>query len=76
VKIVPGTFQPATVTISSVDVGWITVKRLNLGPQSGRLFKAPHVRGIRTYRVYLSIDQAGDGYVDSHSNSVRVRYRR
>ena len=58
------------------SVGWITVKRLNLGPQSGRLFKAPHVRGIRTYRVYLSIDQAGDGYIDSYSNTVRVRYRR
>jgi plastocyanin len=58
------------------SVGWITVKRLNLGPQSGRLFNTPHVRGIRTYRVYLSIDQAGDGYVDSYSNTVRVRYRR
>lgn len=57
-------------------VGWITVKRLNLGPQSGRLFKAPHVRGTRTYRVYLSVDQAGEGYVDSWSNAVRVRYRR
>ena len=58
------------------SAGWITVKRLNLGPQSGRLFKAPHIRGKRIYRVYLSIDQAGDGYVDSWSNSVRVRYRR
>jgi len=58
------------------SVGWVTVKRLNLGPQSGRLFKAPHVRGIRTYRVYLSIDQAGAGYLDSYSNTVRVRYRR
>jgi len=56
--------------------GWITVKKLSLGPQSGRLFKAPHIRGTRTYRVYLSIDQAGDGYVDSWSNSVRVHYRR
>jgi len=58
------------------SAGWITVKKLKLGAQSGRLFKAPHVRGRRVYRVYLSIDQAGDGYVDSWSNSVRVRYRR
>jgi hypothetical protein len=58
------------------SVGWVTVKRLDLGPQSGRLFKAPHVRGTRTYRIYLSIDQAGDGYMDSNSNAVRVRYRR
>jgi plastocyanin len=58
------------------SVGWITVKRLLLGPQSGRVFKAPHVRGVRIYRVYLSPDQAGDGYVESSSNAVRVRYRR
>lgn len=54
---------------------WITVKRLTLGPRSGRLFKAPHVRGTRTYRVYLSPGQAGTGYLDSSSNAVRVRYR-
>jgi len=58
------------------SAGWITVKKLNLGPQSGRLVKAPHIRGTRIYRVYLSIDQAGEGYADSWSNSVRVRYRR
>jgi plastocyanin len=58
------------------SLGWITVKRLTLGPQSGRLFKAPHIRGARWYRVYLSPDQAGDGYTDTYSNAVRVRYRR
>src|SRR5262249_24704628 len=29
--------------------GWVTVSRLDLGPRSGRIFKAPHLRGYRTY---------------------------
>lgn len=58
------------------SVGWITKARLSLGPSSGRVFKAPHVRGTRTYRVYLSTGQAGSGYLDSWSNAVKVRFRR
>lgn len=58
------------------SVGWITVKRLYLGPGSGRIFKAPRARGTRTYRVYLTRGQAGGGYLDSWSNSVRVHYIR
>lgn len=57
-------------------VGWVTVKRLLLGPSSGRIFKAPHHRGYRTYRVVLVASQAGTGYMNSWSNSARVRYRR
>jgi plastocyanin len=57
-------------------VGWITVKRLTLGPNSGRIFKAPHIRGYRTYRVVLTASQAGNGYMNSWSNAARVRYRR
>ncbi len=33
-------------------------------------------RGTRTYRVYLTRGQAGGGYLDSWSNSVRVHYIR
>ena len=58
------------------SVGWITVKRLTLGPNSGRIFTAPHIRGYRTYRVVLTATQAGTGYMNSWSNSARVRYRR
>ena len=58
------------------SVGWVTVKRLTLGPSSGRIFTAPHIRGYRTYRVALTASQAGNGYMNSWSNAARVRYRR
>ena len=58
------------------SVGWVTVKRVTLGPNSGRIFTAPHIRGYRTYRVVLTAAQAGTGYMNSWSNAARVRYRR
>ena len=54
---------------------WVTVEKLKLGPNSGRIFKAPHKKGTFTYRVYMTTNQAGSGYLDTWSNSVRVRYR-
>jgi hypothetical protein len=54
---------------------WVTVEKLNLGPLSGRVFKAPHKKGTFTYRVYITTNQAGTGYLDSWSNAVRVRFR-
>jgi plastocyanin len=54
---------------------WVTVEKLKLGPLSGRIFKAPHLKGRFTYRVYMTTNQAGPGFLDSSSNSVRVRYR-
>ena len=54
---------------------WITVEKLKLGPNSGRIFTAPHKKGTFTYRVYMTTNQAGTGYLDTWSNSVRVRYR-
>jgi len=58
------------------SAGWITVLRVRLGANSGRVFAAPHHRGYRWYRAYLTAGQAGAGYIDSTSNSVRVHYRR
>ena len=55
---------------------WVTVERLKLGPNSGRIFTAPHVKGTSTYRVYMTTNQAGTGYLETWSNTVRVRYRR
>jgi plastocyanin len=55
---------------------WVTVERLKLGPNSGRIFKAPHVKGTSTYRVYMTTNQAGTGYLETWSDTVRVRYRR
>jgi len=54
---------------------WVTVLKLRLGPLSGRIFRAPHRKGTFTYRVYMTTNQAGSGYLDTWSNSVRVRYR-
>jgi hypothetical protein len=54
---------------------WVTVQKLKLGPLSGRIFKAPHKKGTFTYRVYMTTNQAGSGYLDTWSNSVKVRYR-
>jgi plastocyanin len=54
---------------------WVTVEKLRLGPLSGRIFKAPHKKGRSIYRVYMTTNQAGAGYLDTWSNSVRVRYR-
>jgi plastocyanin len=55
---------------------WVTVSKLKLGPNSGRIFKAPHRKGRFTYRVYITTNQAGAGYLDSWSNTVKVRFRR
>jgi plastocyanin len=55
---------------------WVTVEKLKLGQLSGRSFKVPHRKGRFTYRVYMTTNQAGAGYLDTWSNSVSVRYRR
>jgi len=55
---------------------WVTIEKLRLGPNSGRIFKTPHKKGTFTYRVYMTTNQAGTGYLETWSNSVRVHYRR
>jgi plastocyanin len=60
----------------NTGVGWITVKRVRLGPTGGAIFAAPHLRGYRTYRVYLTSAQAGNGYLDAASSKVRQYFRR
>ena len=57
-------------------VGWMAVKRVTLGPTGGAIFAAPHLRGYRTYRVYLTSAQAGNGYLDAASSKVRQYFRR
>jgi len=54
---------------------WVTVEKLKLGPNSGRSFKAPHVKGTFTYRVYMTTNQAGTGYLETWSNTARVHFR-
>jgi plastocyanin len=54
---------------------WINVRRLKLGLQSGRVFRPPHRRGLSIYRIFLTTNQAGPGYVSNHSGTQRVRRR-
>jgi plastocyanin len=57
------------------SLGWITIEKLRLGPLSGRIFALPRRCGTTTYRVYMSADQAGAGWLDGWSGTQRTRYR-
>lgn len=52
---------------------WVSLARLALGPNSGRLFRIPRTAG--TYRIYMTVNQAGVGYLDSWSGTQRVGSR-
>ena len=54
---------------------WVTVLKLRLGPRSGRIFRIPRRSGLTTYRVYMTVNQAGAGFLDSHSGTQRLRRR-
>ncbi len=54
---------------------WIIVRKLKLGPRSGRVFTAPKRRGTSIYRIFLTVNQAGLGYLSSHSGTQRLRRR-
>jgi plastocyanin len=50
---------------------WVTVARYALGPRSGRLFRRPTRSG--TYRIFITINQAGVGYLEGWSGTQRFR---
>jgi plastocyanin len=52
---------------------WVNVRQLKLGPRSGRVFTPPRRGG--TFRIFLTVNQAGPGYLSSHSGTQRVRRR-
>jgi plastocyanin len=54
---------------------WVSVRKLELGLHSGRIFRPPGRKGTSTYRIFLTINQAGRGYLSSHSGTQRVRRR-
>lgn len=54
---------------------WINVRKLKLGLKSGRVFRPPHRRGLSVYRILLTTNQAGPGYLSNHSGTQRVRRR-
>jgi plastocyanin len=55
---------------------WITVAQYKLGQASGKIFSMPRKKGTFKYRVYLSVDQAGLGYLDSWSGTQKITRKR
>jgi plastocyanin len=57
---------------------WVTVAKLKLGPLSGRLFTINRRRGtgFDVFRVYITVDQAGNGYLDGASGTQKLKRRR
>ena len=56
---------------------WVTVAKLKLGPLSGRIFSINrrHGTGFDVYRVYITVNQAGAGYLDGASGTQKIRRR-
>ena len=50
---------------------WVTVARFLLGPRSGRIFRKPSTPG--TYRVFITVNQAGSGYLEGWSGTQTFR---
>jgi hypothetical protein len=55
----------------------VTVAKLKLGPLSGRLFTIHRRRGtgFDVFRVYLTVNQAGAGFLDGSSGTQKVKRR-
>ena len=50
---------------------WVTIAKYRLGTRSGRIFRKPRRTG--TYRVFITVNQAGVGYLESWSGTQRIR---
>jgi plastocyanin len=55
---------------------WVTEGKLKLGPLGGRIFKIPQRVGTSYYRVYMTTNQAGLGYLETWSNTVKVTVKK
>jgi plastocyanin len=53
---------------------WVNVAKYTLGQQSGRLFRRPTRSG--TYRVFMTVNQAGVGYLEGWSGTQTFRTQR
>jgi plastocyanin len=54
---------------------WVTVSKLVLGPASGRIFSLPKFHGTVTFHIYLPVNEAGPGYLESWSGTQRVHHK-
>jgi plastocyanin len=54
---------------------WVAIKKLTLGHRSGRLFRLELAHGTSRLRVFMSVNQAGPGYLSSTSPTLVFRQR-
>jgi plastocyanin len=54
---------------------WVSIARYRLGVNSGKLFRVPNRRGVSRYRIFITVNQAGVGYLESWSGTQTVRRR-
>ena len=54
---------------------WVKFRVVKLGPSSGRAFRFHLKRGRYTLRAYMSINQAGTGYLEGYSRTIVYRVR-
>ncbi|MDP8911582.1 MAG: cupredoxin domain-containing protein [Actinomycetota bacterium] len=56
---------------------WVSIRKLKLGRRSGRTFRLGNLpRGRSTLRVFMTVNQAGAGYLAGRSGTQPVRVRR
>ena len=54
---------------------WVAIRKVTLGSNSGRAFKLRLPHGTSTLRVFMTVNQAGAGYLNGISPSIKVRRR-
>jgi plastocyanin len=55
---------------------WVNIKKVRLGSTGARRFKLDLERGRHILRMFMTTNQAGPGYLWSHSRTIVVRKRR
>lgn len=55
---------------------WVNIKKVVMGSSGARRFKLNLRRGRHALRIFLTTNQAGTGYLWSHSRTIVVRKRR
>ena len=54
---------------------WVKIRSVILGSSSGRVFRLHLTRGRYVLRAYMSINEAGTGYLEGYSRNVTLRVR-
>ena len=54
---------------------WVTIKRVRLRTGSSRRFRVNLRRGVSRLRIFMTVNQAGAGYLAGYSRTLTVRTR-